>query len=41
MEHDENFRDGEPWLNDWLSWLVAALLWAGVGIALHVVLGRV
>jgi hypothetical protein len=26
--------------NGWVGWLVAALLWAAAGIALHIVLGR-
>lgn len=32
---DEKLIEGE---RGWLGWIVAALLWAAVGIALHLVL---
>jgi hypothetical protein len=34
---DDDLIEGK---GGWLGWVVAALLWAAVGIALHVVLGR-
>jgi hypothetical protein len=35
MEDDDIIED-----KGWASWIVAALIWAGVAIALHIVLGR-
>jgi hypothetical protein len=38
---EQNFfdepSDGE---SKWLGWFAMALLWAGIGIALHIILGR-
>ena len=40
MDDDNLFDEPSADSADWLSWLVLALLWAGIGIALHVVLSR-
>lgn len=41
-EREDNEMNDEQWLggSGWAAWALGAIAWAGVAIALHVVLGR-
>ena len=41
MDEHDIFEDPVDSDSNWLNWLVLAILWAGIGIALHIILSRV